>query len=144
MDPGMETQARSVGLVSRLAAFVILYAFLVKTVLLLASPLATMPIHALGSDAPVFSGFALCTPTSTGAAAVDGEAPAPVPAHDSSCCLLHCHLQLAVVAPLVLAFVASWLRPVAQEWQPESRKGDGRDAAARRFQARGPPLRLIG
>lgn len=134
----MELPARSVGAASRLAALVILYAFLVKTVLVLAAPLA--PTGALaGKEGAAFAGMILCLPSADGQTADAPGAPAPKPVHDASCCLLHCLLQLAIVAPLVLAVLALRLRPGRQTWRPDVWRDDIRNAAAWRFQARGPP-----
>ncbi|GHE61881.1 hypothetical protein GCM10019059_21670 [Camelimonas fluminis] len=135
----MELQARSVGVASRLAALVILYAFLVKTVLVFAAPMA--PVGALaGKESSAFPGMILCLSSASAGQAPDGPA---TPVHDASCCLLHCQLQLAMLAPLVLAVLALRLRPAKQFWRPDVWRDDIRNAVAWRFQARGPPLSAI-
>lgn len=143
----MELRARSVGAASRLAALVILYAFLVKTVLVLAAPLAPAGTSA-GLGGAGFMGAALCLPSAAPDQGPDGQeasrAPdAPAHAHDASCCLLHCQLQLAVLASLAFAVLALGLRPVEQAWRPLVWRSDARNAAAWRFQARGPPQGAI-
>jgi len=140
----MELRARSVGAAGRFAALVILYAFLVKTVLVLAAPLAPAGTLA-GKGAAGFVGAVLCLPSAAAGQGLDGQeasrAPdAPAHAHDASCCVLHCQLQLAVLATLVFAVLALRLRPAEQAWRPFVWRGAARNPAAWRFQARGPPL----
>lgn len=136
----METQARSVGVVSRLAAFVILYAFLVKTVLLLAAPLAPTAGHGSVAGGAPFSGFALCTGSAADAVAGKGDSPGPEHRHDTSCCLLHCQAQLVALAVLVPVAVAVQRPSMGPVWRADRIMGDGREAAGYRFYARGPPL----
>lgn len=140
----METRAQGVGLIGRLAAFVILYAFLVKTVLVLAAPLALPGAFAMGNGAAGLDGMMMCSPSgsSSGASAPsEAQSPdAPAPVHDAGCCLFHCFAQLAIVAPLVLAALALLLRPHIQPWLRRVHVPDARKAVAARFQARGPPL----
>lgn len=136
----MEPQAPSVGLVSRFTAFVALYAFLVKTMLALATPLATagVLVGAGATAPPVWS--VLCAPGAVEQAAT-GEGPSHTPAlaHDAGCCLFHCQVQIAVLAPLVLATLVPELLAPARIWWPAPVPGDARKVAFLNFQARGPP-----
>lgn len=154
---GMALPARGVGLSARILAFAVLYAFLVKTVLVLAAPLAPTGLHGQPAGAgPIagmtpfaglapfkgmapFEGMALCTASADGVV-VEGGVPLPAHQHDTKCCLQHCQAQLAALAVLALVAVAAPQPRHTPIWRKASFRGDDRTAAAYRFYARGPPI----
>lgn len=129
------------GTAGRMAALAVLYAFVVKTLLVLAMPLASTTPHGV-SGAPGFAtqltGAILCLPSADGGA-VDATSPERAPTHDVGCCLSHCLAQLAVVAPLALLALLLWLRPPALAVWPPSRRIDQRQVGVLHFWSRGPP-----
>lgn len=137
--PVMASPARGAGLSARVLALVILYAFLVKTLLVLASPVASMGLLGQIEGASPFFGAALCLAPAGDRAGVDSESPLPAHEHDTGCCLLHCQAQVAALGVLVLVAVVGRLPRAASVWRHASHRGDHRTAASQWFDARGPP-----